>query len=124
MKTLTETRPLATNAAVLRALGIKDKYLISVTLEMGGDNKLPKLTLVRALHETDPVDHIGGLDLDAMCKDALARVRRHINTVADRHLAVMLRSWVRYQDAHPEKRERPRITIHRIGDREPQEIES
>lgn len=124
MKTITETRPLATNDAVLRALGIKDKDLISVTLELEGYDMPPTLTLVKLLRETDPVDHIGGLDLDAMCKDALARVRRHINTVADRHLAVMLRSWVRYQDAHPEKRERPRITIQRIGDKEPQEIES
>lgn len=124
MKTLTETRPLATNDAVLRALGIKDKDLISVTLELEGHDTLPTLTLVKLLRETDPVDHIGGLDLDAMCQEALARVRRHINTVADRHLAVMLRSWVDYEDRHPKKRGPQRITIHRIGHKEPQEIES
>lgn len=96
MKTTTEIRTIATNKDVLRALGIKNKDLFRVTVELT-PGELPKLTLVKLLHVTDPADHLGGIDLDRMCQEALARVRRHINTVADLHLQEMSRGWINYE---------------------------
>lgn len=123
MKTTTETRNIATNQDVLRALGIKDKDLISLTLEMKGHGTFPTLTLVKLLRETDPADHIGGIDLDRMCQEALARVRRHIDYAADRQMALMLKSWIRHED-ETTPRQRRLITIHRVGTHDPEEIEA
>lgn len=84
-ETTTKEYRIATNEAVLRALGISHLREIAYAKLTMIPGELPMLTLDMYVEETTPECHLPsleGFDLDKACSEALERVQSHIGWIA------------------------------------------
>lgn len=86
MRTEQKEYRIATNEAVMRALGISQLAHLAERVDLVMlPNELPMLTIRAYVEETPPECHLpplGGFDLDAACREALERVHEHIRWCA------------------------------------------